>query len=810
MLLPLSWLGDFIDLDHTSPEKIAEALTMSGSEVKKIHSQTERFAGIVIAEILAIRPHPNAQKLQLATITTDSKNQYELVCGAPNIHVGQKIPYAPTGAKLGAITVEEKVIRGIASPGMLCSAKELGLSEESSGILILDPSLKLGTPLIKVIPPEIVFELEITPNRPDCLSILGLARELCCVFDKPLKKDSYEQSIPHFKNQARVQITIDAPSACSRYAGLVLSDIGIKPSPLWLQNRLRAAGIRSINNIVDATNYVLWETGQPLHAFDWTKIHDHSIVVRLATKGEKITTLDDQVRTLEPEMLVIADTEKPIALAGIMGGKMSEVDSATTTILLESAHFDAMTVRKASEKLALRTEASARFEKGADRVLVDRALWQAALLIKDLAGGTITAYMDVMTPADKKKLQTQPAVSLPNKEIRRILGVEITKKAAEKTLTRLGFGIKKTTTSKKDWVLSVAIPSFRQDVREKFDLIEEVGRIYGYQRLPATIPSGALAVKNLQIQPDWDTTLREAMVALGFHEVFNYSIISQNTLEDFNLSTDQALKLASPLADFKYVRFSLLPDLLLNVQHNLFNNPNLSTVRLFEYSSVFLSKGNKALPEEPLLLGGVCVESDFLTFKGYLEYVVEKLGISSLSFSSSVLATVPTRAKEVTNMLDARTLTWVFLDSEYVGFLGQVQPLQLQKIGIDRLPKKAVWCFEINADVLKKAARDVRVFKPLSKFPPVLFDCAFILDEHTQSGEVLKALQALSTEAVEIKPELFDVYVGKTIDQGKKSLAFSLQFIPYEQTLNDEHIKQLQEKVVKLVEEKFGGILRDK
>ncbi|MEI6222562.1 MAG: phenylalanine--tRNA ligase subunit beta [bacterium] len=826
MHLPLSWLADFVDTSSVSPKELANLLTMSGSEVEKIHTTGGDFDKIIVAEIIAIQPHPNADKLRLATVVTDAQGaQQEVVCGAPNIEVGQKVPLAQLGAQIGDFTIEKRKIRGIESNGMLCSGKELGLGDDHSGIFLLDAQTKVGTPLKEVIKTETTFSLEITPNRPDCLSIVGLAREVAALVKKPLKQDIYDQNpVPPFTKGARgisenteskdgsstLKVTIEDDTICSRYAGLIIKDIKIAPSPSWLQDRLRAVDIRPINNIVDITNYILIETGQPLHAFDLQKFENPHVIVRRAQKDEKLKTLDGQERSLPQDATIIANEKGPVAMAGVMGGLETEVDSQTTSILLEAAHFDGIAVRKGAEKIGLRTEASSRFEKGTDIRLVPSAIWRAAAMIQELAGGTITEYHDEIAATGKEKLEKATTISLTSLEIKRMLGILPSQKEVVEMLSLLGFEVVPTPEKHDAWSLEITVPTWRADVTETFDIIEEIGRIYGYDKIPATIPTGPIANTQLHYKPDWDNLIHQMFVALGYNEIFNYAITSKKLLQQFGIPPEQAMELLSPLAEFECMRVSLIPDVISNLQSNIEKYPSLKTLHLYEYSRVFLSQGEKELPNETQTLTGAGFDTDFLSIKGDLETLLERLGITDTDFTPFSPEKLTQPQQSIAKHFESSSSALVLVNNKPVGFIAKLTPKFLTTIGFSADSKAEVFVFELNADLLKESATALREFQPLSKFPPVLFDAAFFVDATTPSGHVLKALEQLASKEVKLNAELFDVYQGKNVEAGKKSLAFSITFNPFNHTLNEEEIKVWQQKVIKLVEEKFGGVLRDK
>lgn len=820
MLLPLSWLQDFIDIADTSPEKLSSLLTMSGSEVEKIHQLGGDFANIVVAEITNITPHPNADKLRIATVNRGNATYQDVVCGAPNIAIGQKVPLALLGATIGDITIEKRKIRGVASEGMLCSGRELGIADDHSGIFILDAETPVGIPLADVIKPDIVFDLEITPNRADCFSIQGLAREAAALLERPLRKDHYlnqEKGIQTLQKQTSTghPVTINAPEQCFRYVGVSLDNINISPSPQWMQLRLLAAGMRPINNVVDITNYVMLETGQPLHAFDRDKLGQQGITVRLALPEENLTTLDGKQRYLQPSMLLIAGTKEPLAIAGVMGGASTEVDEKTTSLLLESATFHSTTIRKTSESLGLRSEASARFEKGVDVLLADKAAAYAVQLFQEIAGATVSGYTDVFNDHGKE-LTTSQKVHLTHTDTQRLLGISVPAKQAKTILEKLGFACVEASTptppETNTWAYTVTIPSYRRDVADKYDLIEEIGRIYGYDNIEASMPTGAFALPELVIQPDWQTRIRQTLALLGLNETYSYALTTRKKLALFGLTEQDVLSLRSPLAEFTDLRCSLLPDLLTILRHNLNVDPTIRSLKLFELSRVFIPKGGNQeniQPDEPLRLSGVALATSFLEIKGILETLLGELGIANVAFEKFFPEDFPPLVKKIHANFIERQSAQLQIGTEnpqLLGVVGHLSPAVLKQIDCST----PVVAFELNADLLIAHATGTRTYQSLSKYPPVLFDCAFFVDATIAAGAVLTAIQQLGTETVLVHPTLFDVYTGKGVPAGKKSLAFSIRFIPYEQTLSEEEVKRWQGKVVKVLEKEFSGILRDR
>ena len=606
MRIPLSWLKEYVDV-KVSAKELSDKLTMSGTENEILRAEKGSFEGVIVGEIKEIIKHPNADRLQV-TKTSIGKETLQIVCGASNIEVGQKVPIALVGTQIGEFEVKEVEIRGVKSHGMLSSEAELGISDEHTGIMILDPRVKTGEDLASALNiGDTTLEAEITPNRGDCLSMIGIAREVAVVTGQKVRFPEVKITEVKEKTSDVVSVDIKDKELCRRYVARVIKDIKIDPSPKWMQDRLAASGVRPINNIVDVTNYVMLEMGQPLHAFDADKVSSGKVIVRKAKKNEKIKTLDGVERKLDMNDLVISDNEKAIALAGVMGGANSEVTEDTKTVILESANFHPVSVRKTALRLALRSESSSRFEKGLPLTLAEEAADRAAFLLAEIAGGKVLAGK---VDAGEKK-DRQRKVSLRFGEFESFLGKDISMGRAISILESLGFEV----INKNKERVELIVPDWRIDVSIEEDLLEEVARIYGYDKVPSTSPEGALPRyernKNVEISKE----IRDIMTALGFLEVYSYSFTSKEKANMYRKSND-LVKIINPLSETQeYMRADLLGSMLDVVVKN---KNNINNLKIYEIASIYQKKGqgSKEEPKINILITGKNEEDVFRNAAG--------------------------------------------------------------------------------------------------------------------------------------------------------------------------------------------------
>ncbi|WP_239614886.1 phenylalanine--tRNA ligase subunit beta [Cohnella mopanensis] len=808
------WLSDYIDLSGIAAQELAEMMTRGGIEIDSVPSRNAGVSGVVVGYVKTREKHPDADKLSVCTIDAGTGEDLQIVCGAANIGADMKVPVAMVGAKLpGGLDIKRAKLRGVESQGMICSARELGINdkllpkEQQEGILILPADTEIGRDILDVLAlNDSILELDLTPNRSDCLSMLGVAYEVAALTGRPLnlpepKKDIYPTSD---RTSDHVRVTISAKEHCSLYAARYIKGVKIAPAPQWIQNRLIAAGVRPINNIVDITNYVMLEYGQPLHAFDAAKVAEGRIDVRLAQPGEVLVTLDDQERKLEPQMLVIADAEKAIALAGVMGGANSEVSSETTDIILESAKFDGGTVRRTSRQLGLRSEASARFEKEVDPARVRDALDRAAGLIARYAEGLVT---EGVVEADVS-VQQPVNVEISLDRINGMLGTELSKLEIKTIFSRLNFPAE----VNGDGVWNVSIPSRRGDITRDVDLIEEVARLHGYDEIPTTLIEGATTAGALTKPQAIRRELRSVLTGAGLHETICYSVTSvQRTTLYKELSGEtKPIPLAMPMSEERSVlRTNLIPSLLDAAAYNLSRKNN--ELALFEIGNVYLSDEEvlTRLPQEKprlsLLLSGnrrsaswnrSAEPVDFYDAKGVLEKLFERLGLSGI---------IAYAAAQPAGFHPGRTATITIhteRGEETIGYVGQLHP-ELQR-DFD-LPDTYVAELEL-ASIYEYADRRIE-YRTLPRYPAMERDIAVVVDRGVAGGALTAAIVASAGELLE-SVKVFDVYTGERIGNDKKSVALALVYRHGERTLTDEEVTETHARVLTQLEQSFGAELR--
>jgi len=804
--VPYGWLKEYVEIE-LSPEELAQKLTMVGLPVENIINSHPGFSGVVAGIITVIEDHPHADHLKICQVDVGEKF-LQVVSGAPNMAVGQRVAVALEGARLPeGREIRRATFRGVDSWGMLCSAQELGLDaslvspEDREGILTLPPDALPGQDVARVLGlEEIVFELEVTTNRADCLSILGVAREVAALTGVPLREpmvDLREEGPP---TEDFVSIDIEAPQMCGRYVARVVRNVTIGPSPSWMQARLRACGMRPINNIVDITNYVMLEMGQPLHAFDYDLLKGKKIIVRRARRGEKIITLDGQERVLEDNILVIADQERAVAIAGVMGGLETEVTGQTVNILIESAHFDGVSIRRASRYLSLRSEASLRFERGVNIEGAPRAADRAAELMQKLAGGSIARGR-----VDCYMVRKDPVIiSFRPERVNYFLGTELSRKEIKEILERLQLKIK--TEGPDTW--QVEIPSHRGDLTQEIDLVEEVARLYGYDRIPVTIPPGVIAGEKKSRRQEWEEAGQEAAVSCGLTQVITYSFISPKIWDLLQLPPDhkwrKTVVLQNPLREEQSVlRTTLLPGLLEVAARNA--NRRVMPVAIFEIGRVFLPQGD-GLPREPLRLAGLvmgtrrrgwnwpALEMDFYYLKGVIEGILERVRVSKVRWE-------PTAAYPFLH--PGRSAEILSEEMEPVGFAGELHPDVLSAFG---LPTRA-YVFELDWEILMNLTDGIPGYQPLPKFPAVDRDLAVVVSEEVLAEKVREViLDAAGPYLKECR--IFDLYRGQQVGEGKKSLAFTLSFQREDRTLTDAEVNSIMQKIEKELGRRVGAVLR--
>jgi phenylalanyl-tRNA synthetase beta chain len=810
MNVSLNILKQFVNLSNISPEEIKDKLTAHTVEVEKIINPQERFNNVVVAKILEVSKHPQADKLQIALVDAGEKEPLKIVCGAPNIAVGQLVPLAKIGAVLGeGFEIKKAEIRGEESFGMLCAPDELGLGSDHSGIMILDEKAKIGQDFAKYLNLDnIIFEVDnkSLSNRPDLWGHYGLARELSVLFNKKLNnyevKDIKIKKVKESKNKKNENISVDikAKNLCRRYLALKVDNIKIEESPSWLKNELSALGINSINNIVDATNYVMIELGQPLHAFDAGDIK--KISVRKADKGEKFITLDDKERILEDEDLMIGSDKESLAIAGVMGGKNSQINNATTDIIIESANFDAVSVRKTAQRLGIRSDAVMRFEKSLDPNNCDLAIKKMAELVKKLCPQANFNHEIVETGDFKNEEQI---ISLDLNWAENIIGQKIEDKKVESILESLGLEIK----DKKDFVWDVAIPSWRQkDLKIKQDLIEEIVRIYGYNNINISLPEGNI------LPPEKDPEMElikkiKNILAYSFKmtEVYNYSFVSEEQLDKLDLDAKPYIKLLNPLSkQSSLLRQTLTTNLLSNIKTN---QSKYDRVPLFEVGNIFLNapggpnkddKMNESLPYQEKKLGLILGDKKTHVFTDLKNIIFNLLYELSQGQEVEFLG-----SETIINWADKDEKCLIIMGGKEIGFLAKVEKNILNKNGI----KTDVASCEIDLKTLLLVITKLKTdkYQGISKFPAVNRDLAFVINEKISYNDISRELKNFNELIKEVT--LFDVYSGQNLENGKKSLAFHLNFQSSEKTLTNEEVEEVVQKLIKHLEKKFDAQIRN-
>jgi phenylalanyl-tRNA synthetase beta chain len=785
------WLREWVDAS-VGVEQWVDQLTMAGLEVDALESLDAQFSGVVVGEILAAEPHPDAQKLRVCLVS-DGADQVQVVCGAPNAAVGLKIPFARVGARLpGGLEIKKAKLRGVESFGMLCGASELNLSDDDSGLLVLPESAPLGVTLEQYLSlKDHVIELDITPNRGDCFSVLGIARELAVINQMPLNMPEIAPQSATLEDVFPVQV--EAMAACPRYCGRVLRGIdNTVPTPIWMQERLRRAGLRSIDAVVDVTNYVLLELGQPMHAFDLERLQS-GIVVRLAKAGETLTLLDQQELRLRDNSLVIADESGPLALAGIMGGEGSGVKSSTQDLLLESAFFAPALMAGQARAYGLHTDSSHRFERGVDFTAQRRAIERATDILLGIVGGSAGPVIECVSDENLPQAST---ILLRRKRIRRMLGLELEDNRVEEILERLGFAV---ASNAEGWL--VTPPPWRFDMEIEADLLEEIARIYGYDNLPVQSLLVPLELKASSESRLAKADVRRQMVARDYQEVITYSFIAQDMAAMFAPDLP-AVPLSNPIsADMGVMRTSLWPGLVSTVLHN--TKRQQGRVRLFETGLTFLG-GGEDLQQTPTLAAAVYGSRyaeawsaepdnvDFFDLKGDLQALLALTGrADAFSFQAAAHPALH----------DGQSAA-IYLRERQVGRIGRLHPRIQRQFGL----AQAVFLFEVELQAVLETT--LPSFSELSRYPEVRRDLAVIVDEAAPVEAVLKCIRdAAGTNLRQLT--LFDTYQGKGIEKQRKSLGLGLTFRDQSRTLNDSEINSSVERVVEILQDQFSAVLRD-
>lgn len=799
MKLSLNWLKEYVDLTGITVDEIVSNLTMSGLEVEDVIDQLKIYEKFVVGLVKETEKHPNADKLTVCKVF-DGKNDLQVICGAPNVKAGQKVVFAPIGTFIpnGEFEIKKAKIRGVESLGMICAEDELNLSDDHSGIMVLDENFNAGEKISEVLNlNDTILEIAITPNRPDALSHIGVARDLAAIFNREFKVPelSLNETGPSINDLVAVEV-LDSDN-CPRYFAKVVTDVEIKESPLWLKNRLEKIGLRPINNVVDVTNFILHEVGQPLHAFDLDQLSKKKIIVKSTNTETKFTTLDLKERKLLPGTLMICDGEKEVAIAGVMGGENSEITSSTKNILIESAYFNPSSIRKTSKSLGLSTDSSYRFERGTDPNITKFAAERAAQLISEISGGKVAkgiidVYPNVIPPKE---------VELRFSRTSKILGYDINHEKIKNILSKLGMGLKVINEDK----ILLSVPTFRPDIEREIDIIEEIARINGYDNIP-TVSKINITLEKKHDETDFDEKVRVVASSLGFFEMINNPLQSQSEAS----LTGSAIKISNPLsADMEYLRTSLLSGALLTISKNL--RQGVKDLKLFEIGNVFNKLSKETITSFDdisekqsliFILSGLDTvktwqtdekKVDIYKLKGYVNSFISKIALDNVLIDSYYSSA---------NEIYAYYLTKSFKD-KVIGIGGKVNSDVLRKFDISQ----DIYCFEFDLDLLKSIqSKSKQYIEPL-KFPKVVRDFAFVMDKSVKYLDLRNFILNNSSDLLK-EVELFDIFESDSLGKDKKSLAFTLQFYDESRTLTEQEVEKDFSNLITLITKEFNAKLR--
>lgn len=788
MKVSINWLKEFVDF-NISPEKLAEKINLSVVEVDEIIDFEKIFKGIFIGEIKEIEKHPNADKLSVAQVNIGKKTIQIIFGNTIKLKVGDKLPIALAPITLpSGLEIKKTSIRGVESEGMIASNKELGLEHLDSSVSFFGKETKFNTSLAEALGVnDVILNLDVLSNRPDLFSHEGVAREISAITDKKFNPVNFKiKEDSNSKIDDYLSVEIKDQKACSRYEARIIKDIKVEESPLWLKNRLQVLGIRPVNNIVDITNYVMMELGQPLHAFDFDKLSSQGkkkIIVRKSFKKEEIITLDGKKRSLSPEVLAVCDARKPISIAGVMGGQDTEVSENTRNIILESANFDWVSIRKSTRVLGLRTEAVIRFEKGLDPNMTDLAIDRASNFIADITGGKI-----VKGKIDKNfSKETKRIVKLKLNKLKKYSGKEISKERIKNTLNKLSIDVEI-----KESEINAVIPSFRRDIKEDADLIEEILRISGYDKVPITYPlsENKPSCKNEFFQAE--KKVKDILKGLGVTEVYNYSFVGESLIKKFGEVPIEYMKLKNPLRmENSLLRRNLLFSMIETAE---FNAKNFVEFSIFELSRVFLKNKSK-LPNEDKRVSILVYSKNnsFFKVKGILEAMFSDLGIDNVSFS-------PTSLKN--NYWHPQKTADIIINKKKIGVIGQLHPQVQEKFEFSG--GLAISEIDLRQLILNSTEK---VFKKFSKMPKVIQDLAIVVEEKTLEKNIRLEISKVSGDLLK-EIELFDIYRGKQIESGKKSLAYHITYQAKDRTLTDDEVKSIQFNIINALKKRFNAKIR--
>jgi len=806
VLVSFNWLKNYVDLGNLTPEELAEKITKSGIEVEGIEYVAEKSTNVVVGYVESCEKHPDADKLNLCQVNVGDQT-LQIICGAPNVAQGQKVAVAKPGAVLpGNIKIKKVKLRGIESNGMICSLKELGIEEKyiptdiADGIFVFPEDATIGEKVDELLNlNDAVLELDVLANRADALSMIGVAYEVAAILDQPVQLPD-EEVVADSSAVNNISVEVEAPDLNPQYSAFVIHDVEVKPSPLWMRNYLMAAGIRPINNIVDITNYVLLEYGQPLHAFDYDKFGSEKVLVRRALNGEKMITLDNQERTLTEENLVITNGNEPVALAGVMGGANTEVSAETKNVLLEAAYFNSISVRRTVKQTGLRSESSTRYEKGVDPNRVRRAGKRASLLFQQYANGKVAETVAEFDELDR----SEKIVVIETSRINQRLGTEMMTEDIASILERLKFNY-----DQNGEQFSVQIPTRRGDITIFEDMLEEIARIYGYDNLPYTLPKGAGQSGGLTETQQLKRKIKNYLQGVGLMETITYSLTNEKDIKrlispEVMEKSVQPISLAMPMSEeHKYLRLSILPELLRVLSYN--NARNQVDLSYYEVGSVFISNESELTvqPHEQLRLAGTLTgkwfeqpwqqekkEMDFFVLKGIVEGLFDYLQMP-ITFQQAKLPDMHPGRCAILNR-----------NGQTIGFIGQLHPSIEKELDLNE-----TYVFDINLEEVIAAYQDVPSYTQIPKYPSIARDIAFILDENVHAGDVKEVIKAIGSPLVS-RVEIFDLYQGENIEEGKKSIAYSLLYQHPDKTLKDDEVEESYQKIIDAVNDKFNAYVR--
>ena len=823
MLVPIEWLKDYIDLDVTT-EEFCDRMIMSGSNLETCEHFCEEMENVVVGKIEKIEKHPDADKLVVCMLNVGKEEPVQIVTGAPNVFEGALVPVALHKSRIpgplhgqpkqeGGVKITKGRLRGVESFGMLCSAEELGFEDKvvpvahKDGIWILEGGYEPGQDFAEALGlRQAVVDFEITPNRPDCLAMVGMAREASATFKKPFTYPDTDIKDENGKGETKDYVFVDIknPESCKRYVARIVTDVKVEQSPWWLQKRLMYAGMRPINNIVDITNFVMLEYGQPIHAFDINQVKGGRIIVENAAEGEKFITLDNNERTLTKDMLLIKDEERGIAIAGVMGGLNSEIEEDTTTIIVESANFSGDSVRATSKKLGLRTEASSRFEKGIDPNLCEAAADRVCRLIELIGAGKVCKGSVDNYPVP----ETAKTIDIRVDRINHVLGIDITREDMVAMLESLEIKVEGSGN-----IMTVTPPTVRQDLLEEEDYIEEVARLYGYDRLPVTLPKGNCEA-GISDERALRDLARNSLCGMGLNEIQTYSFVSPKGVDNVRIDEDSweraFVKIINPLGEENSVMRTILTPNMLEVLARNYSR-NIDKVKAFEIGNTFMANmlNEEELPDEQysLCIGMYGKKEDFFSLKGILEELLKVLGIKGALFEAESEYGVyhPGRCARIAVPSGRQGAEDADILYDEIGIMGEIHPDVAENYGMDGV---RIYCCELMFDAIMRHADTDIVYTPLPKYPSTSRDIALLVDEDMAVGKIEEVIRKHGKKILE-NVKLFDVYRGKQVEEGKKSVAFTLTYRDKDKTLTDDEVAAVHNDVLNALKDKLNAVLRE-